>query len=88
MKRVAAWLAGFVAQPDKALHFFAWFVLVLALCAGGVSPLGALWAGLGLAWVKERWDRGRPGHTWDGWDAYAGALGSLAGASVWAWIAP
>ena len=87
--RLTAWLAGFVAQPDKLLHFLVLLALVYVLRAAGVPELLALWIGAGLCWAKERYDRARPAiHTWDGWDAFAGMVGALAGCQAWRWIAP
>lgn len=88
MNALLQWLRGFVAQPDKALHFIAGFAAGFML-ASVVGVLWAQWAGLGLSWAKERWDKGRPDrHTFDGWDAFATQCGVVAGATLWDAIAP
>lgn len=88
MNGVLVWLGRWFAQPDKAMHgileaLFA-FIACFALDAAGVAPLVAvlvvLWAGTLIAWAKERYDKAHPDrHTFDGWDAYAGTLGTLIG---------
>lgn len=82
-------LARYVAQPDKALHVAACFVIALALQLADVPTLETLWLCLGVAWAKESWDKGHPElHTWDGWDAFATLAGGLLGVTVWANLAP
>ncbi|MFT3665582.1 hypothetical protein [Piscinibacter sp.] len=82
-------LGRYVAQPDKALHVLAAFVLTFLLMAGGMPVLAAAWLCLAVAWGKERWDKAHAeGHTWDGWDAFATVLGGLAGITLWQLIAP
>lgn len=89
VKGIAAWLARFVAQPDKALHVMAGLLLVFLLCSAGVAPMWALAACSGVAWAKERWDKSRPKvHTWDGWDGFATVIGGQLGAAAWVTIAP
>lgn len=84
--RVVAWLARWMRQPDKLLHFAAWFALGYVLAAADVGLLESVSLGALLAWVKERWDKAHPArHTPDGWDAYASTIGALAG--VWLWAA-
>ena len=70
-------------QPDKALHALGGAVIGAAVAvASGSLPLGA-WVAFGVAWAKERYDKAHPDrHTFDGWDAYATALGGLLGAHL------
>lgn len=82
IEKLNAFLARYVAQPDKVLHF-AGAALLCALVARFFGPFPALWFGAGLAWGKERYDKAHPEKdTWDGWDAYAALLGGLFGTTM------
>lgn len=95
---ISALLARYVAQPDKALHFVGCMAIGALTSAGAqamewsvlAATLLAIWATAGISWAKERYvDKPHPeAHTWDGWDAYAGTLGGIAGAHAAVWIAP
>lgn len=84
-----ALLGRYVAQPDKALHVLACFVIAFLALASGLTMLGTAWLCLGVAWGKERWDKAHPtAHTWDGWDAFATVCGGLLGMTLWQFVAP
>jgi hypothetical protein len=87
MNALLRWLGAIFAQPDKAVHAVVEgvlaFVVVAAFGAAVVTLLATLWAGAAIAWFKERYDKAHPAaHTWDGWDAFAGLLGALAGVTL------
>ena len=91
MNAVLVWLGRWFAQPDKAAHgiieLVLGFVLLSAMLASGLDPawsvLAVLSVGTLIAWVKERYDKAHPDvHTFDGWDAYAGTVGTLLGCLV------
>jgi len=67
-------------QLDKLYHFLIGFAVGAFI--GAQQPgfgLGAL-AGTLLGWGKEKFDKLHPDkHTYDGWDAYATALGATIG---------
>ncbi len=98
MDMLVLYLARFFAQPDKALHAVGGFLIGLVLALGAIvgagvpahwAVAGAVLAGFAIAWGKERADKAHPDrHTWDGWDAYATALGCALGASLGPALAP
>ena len=84
LERLDAWLARFVAQPDKVLHFLVGMAIAATL-AVVLSDIGTLWACGLIAWGKERYDKAHPDvHTPDGWDAFATVAGSLLALTLWA----
>ena len=85
-QKITAILARYVTQPDKVLHVLAGVPIGLLAPWLGVW---ALWLGLLVAWGKEARDKKTPETaTYDGWDAYATALGAVLGYSLAPFIMP
>ena len=95
MNAITALLSRWFAQSDKALHAivgaflgFAGASVLAELDVAVVSAfLAVIWAGVAVAWGKERYDKAHPeAHTWDGWDAFATLIGVLLGVTAWHWL--
>ena len=84
-------LGRWFAQPDKVLHYIVGALLALVMLTAlvwyGLSRPAAgaatLAAGMLVAYGKEWADKGRAGHTWDGWDAFATLSGAVCVVGGW-----
>jgi hypothetical protein len=69
-------------QQDKALHFAVGLAVGVA-AALVIHQSAGIPAAMLVGWLKERRDKQRPdAHTYDGWDAFATAVGAVPSLAV------
>jgi hypothetical protein len=86
VNRLTAFLARWLAQPDKALHVIVGALIAMCL-APTLNDLTCIAIVGALGWGKERYDKAHADvHTPDGWDAFATVAGAVLGLFLWALV--